>query len=120
MSPKTQVVVEFMKANLHQKLSLSEMANSVNLSRSHLCYLFKTQTGMSPGKYFFMLKMQKACELLATSPLNIKQIMAIVGYNDKSHFVRHFKKAYGLTPSQYRAQHIDLILAKDYTARQRS
>jgi transcriptional regulator GlxA family with amidase domain len=84
MNPKTQLAVDFMNANLHRKLSLSELAKSVNISRSHLCYLFKTQTGMTPGQYLMMLRMQKACELLATSLLSVKQIMLEVGYNSKA------------------------------------
>jgi transcriptional regulator GlxA family with amidase domain len=45
---------------------------------------------------------EKARHLLATSFLNIKQIMAAVGYNSKGHFVRHFRKSFGLAPSKYR------------------
>jgi len=37
--------------------------------------------------------------------LNIKQIMSRVGIKDKSHFSREFKRAYGLTPKQYRASY---------------
>jgi AraC-like DNA-binding protein len=101
------MALDFTKANLHRNLSLSELATSVDISRSHLCHLFKTETGMSPGQYLLMLKMQKACELLATTLLSVKYIMIEVGYSSKSHFVRHFKQAYGLTPSEYRTEHVD-------------
>ncbi len=118
MNPKTQLAVDFMNANLHRKLSLAELARSVNISRSHLCYLFKTEKGISPGQYLTMLRMQKARDLLATTPLSVKQIMIEVGYDDKSRFACHFKKTYGLSPSQYRAKYLDIILTKDYLAQQ--
>ena len=47
-------------------------------------------------------RMQKAGNLLATSRLSVKEIMAIVGYDNKSHFVRHFRRSFGLAPSEYR------------------
>jgi len=53
--------------------------------------------------------MEKALELLRISFLDIKEIAAKVGYNDSTHFMREFKKAYGSTPSQYRRR----ILATD-------
>ena len=46
--------------------------------------------------------MEKARHLLATSLLRIKEIMAMAGYNSKSHFVRHFRRPFGLAPSEYR------------------
>jgi len=48
------------------------------------------------------LRMQKAAKLLATSRLSVKQIMALVGYDNKSHFVRHFRRLFGQAPSEYR------------------
>jgi AraC-like DNA-binding protein len=115
---KIQVVVDFITANLHRKLSLDELARSAKISRYHLCHLFKAKAGMSPGQYIQKLRMQEASMLLATTLMSVKQIMIEIGYSDKSLFVRHFKKAQGLTPSEYRAKHLDLTLVKDYRPRQ--
>jgi len=102
MSAKIQSIVESMKANLHWKLKLDEMAQSVGLSRSRICYLFKSRFGMSPGQYLKMLRMQKARELLEKTSLSVKAIMVNVGIQDKDHFTQDFKKVYGVTASQYR------------------
>ena len=48
--------------------------------------------------------MEQARELLETSYLSVKEVMARVGVADESHFVRDFKKAYGRTPARYRAR----------------
>jgi AraC-like DNA-binding protein len=50
--------------------------------------------------------MEEARRLLQTSRLTVKQIINGVGVEDKSHFAREFKKAYGLSPSAYRAAHL--------------
>ena len=99
--PRIQLVIDFMNANLHRKLSLKELADAGNLSPSNLSRLFKLQTKLSPVQYLIRLRMEKARELLGTSLLS-KQIMALVGYDTKSNFVRHFKMCFGLAPSEYR------------------
>lgn len=107
MGPKTMMAVDFMKVNLHRRLLLTELADVVKLSVTHLGYLFRTETGMSPGQYLMMLRMEKAKELLEDQSLRVKEVMAKVGFSDKSDFTRSFKKAYGVSPSRYRAANSD-------------
>ena len=99
---RIQTVIDFMNTNLERRVSLSELANVVNLSVSHFSRLFKTQTKLSPGEYLIRLRMEEARHLLATSFLSIKQIMALVGYGNRKNFVGHFKRYFDLVPSQYR------------------
>ena len=87
---------------LQRGWSPARLAESVNLSPSRLNQLFKQETGMPPAKYLRELKMQRARELLETTHLSVKQVMARVGVTDESHFVRDFKKTCGLTPARYR------------------
>jgi AraC-like DNA-binding protein len=54
--------------------------------------------------------MERAKEHLEFSFMSVKQIMVSIGVRDRSHFEREFKKAYGLTPTQYRAS-IKLVLS---------
>ena len=101
---RIQTVIDFMNTNLERRVSLSELANVVNLSTSHLSRLFNLETGLSPGEYLIRLRMEKARHSLATSFLSIKQVMATVGYDirSRSNFVRQFKSYFDLTPSEYR------------------
>ena len=93
-----------MKSNLDRKLTVDDLARSARLSHSRICYLFRAETGMSPGQYLKTLRLQEAGKLLETTSLTVKQIRANVGLKDKSHFVRAFKRKYGVTPSEYRAR----------------
>jgi len=112
LEPRIQIAINFINANLDRTISLMELASVVNLSSSHLSYLFNAETGFSPGKYLAKLRMEKAAQLLETSLLSVKQIMAAVGYNSKANFSRRFKKRFGVTPSAYRkrafASHLPL------------
>lgn len=93
-----------MGSNLHRRLSVSRLAASVNLSYSRLEHLFKAETGVTPINYLKRLRIEKARELLETTFLTNQQIIVRVGICDESHFVRDFKKAYDLSPSQYRKE----------------
>ncbi|HKO61407.1 MAG TPA: helix-turn-helix domain-containing protein [Pyrinomonadaceae bacterium] len=81
------------------------MAQFVNLSQSRLRYLFKREIGMPPAHYLRAFRMERAKELLETTFLPVKVIISTIGVNDQSHFIREFKKTYGLTPAQYRLRH---------------
>ena len=103
---RVQTVIAFMGVNLHRKLPLAELANLVHLSPSHLSRLFKTETALSPGEFLIKLRMEKAHELLITRFESIKEVMAMVGYGNRSNFVCHFKRYYGFAPSEYRKRHL--------------
>lgn len=106
MNPKAQVAMLFLEANLHRKLTVEEVASSVDLSRSGLRYLFKTQIGAPPGRYLKEARLQRSRELLQTSRKPVKVIAYEVGYCDCTRFMRDFKRAYGMRPSQYRSEYL--------------
>lgn len=102
MSQKVKRVIELMHGDPSQALCLEKMAQSVNLSATHFCYLFKSVTGTPPAKYLKSLRMRHAATLLTSTFLSVKEIVFRAGFSDESHFVRDFKKIYGVTPSEYR------------------
>ena len=93
-----------MREDVRGELSLSEFAQSVNLSVWRLCHIFKSDVGMPPMRYLRLLRMERAKDLLESSFLSVKEIGYRVGLNDESHFVRDFKSTYGLSPACYRTQ----------------
>ena|SRR5215217_2565638 len=102
MAHRVKNVIEQMQGNPSRTFTLGKMAESVNLSPPYFCYLFKTITGVPPAKYLKCLRMQEAAVLLTTTFLSVKEIVRRVGLTDESHFVRDFKRFYGVTPSEYR------------------
>src|SRR5258708_7191037 len=84
-------------------LSIGSLAKNVNLSPSGLRQLFKRETGQSPMQCLKNLRMQHAEELVKNSFLSIKEITFLSGMKDVSHFVREFKKRYGVRPGELRA-----------------
>ena len=99
---RVQSVAAVMLTGFQRHFNLSELAHGVNLTPEHLCRLFKRELGMSPFKYLKLYRLQRACVLLETSHLSVKQIMFTVGFSDESHFVRDFENILGLSPMRFR------------------
>jgi transcriptional regulator GlxA family with amidase domain len=83
---------------------LADLARSVDLSASRLWHMFRAQAGVSPAAYIRRARLQRAAELLALSKRSVKEIAFAVGFRSASHFVRAFRRAYGMPPYQYRAE----------------
>ncbi len=107
MDRRVQIVINLMKEDLSRGLLMDDVARWLNISPSRLRYLFKVETGQSPSHYLKYLRMQKAKVLVESTFLNVKQIMYELGINDESHFVRDFKRTYGVTITQYRHVYAD-------------
>jgi AraC-like DNA-binding protein len=102
MDARVSIVVSLIELHFARDVRLDELCSAVNLSPCHLTHLFTATLGISPTKYLKSIRMQRAQELLDHSLLSVKEIGMRVGMSDTSHFVRDFKKAYGLSPAQYR------------------
>lgn len=105
MDPRIQEVLDSINHDLSRSRSLEEMAESVKLSPSHFAHLFKLATSQSPGRFVRTIRIEKARKMLETTWLKVKEICPMVGIGDASHFVRDFRKLYGLSPSEYRKRH---------------
>ena len=102
MDPRVKHVVDLISKNYHCKLTLKEMADSVNLSTWWLCHLFRQHLDISPDRYLTQVRMKKAKELLESSFLTVKEVRTEVGVRDASSFTRAFKAEFGVTPARCR------------------
>ncbi|HEU5397260.1 MAG TPA: AraC family transcriptional regulator [Verrucomicrobiae bacterium] len=102
---KVKQSIAFMKQHLDRAANVASFAAMANLSESHYRSLFKDQTGYAPMDYFIRLRIHKACQLLDTTNLTIKEIAQLTGYQDALYFSRAFKAVVELSPVQYRLQH---------------
>ena len=104
MDQRVQHVVSFIRNNYQRKLTLREMAETVNLSPWWLCHLFKADMDTSPEHFLAQVRLEKAKGLLEGTFLSVKEIMTEVGVSDAGHFSRGFKTAYGVTPAKWREE----------------
>src|SRR5919108_1933720 len=78
------------------------VAAALNISVTYARHVFKQQVGLSCSAYVKIVRLENARQLLLAGQLRVKEIMARVGYNDFSHFVRDYKRQHGERPSQTR------------------
>jgi len=83
-------------------LNVDELSRLSNFSHIHLARLFKQFTGETLVDYFVKAKMDYAATLLKTTDIKLLDISSNIGYTSLSHFLRLFKKLYGMTPTEYR------------------
>lgn len=85
--------------------SLQALASSAGVHPGHLARAFRTHIGMSVGAYLRSQRLEAARASLACGDCAIAEIVATAGFYDQAHLSRCFKRAYGFTPSRYRASH---------------
>jgi AraC-like DNA-binding protein len=100
---KIERTIAYMKQHLNKPLPVARLAALANISPSHFFALFKRHTGCAPIDYFIRLRMRRACDLLGTSSLSVKEVAAVLGYDDQFYFSRVFKSVNRVAPSEYRA-----------------
>lgn len=96
--------IAYMKQHLDQSATVATFAAMANLSESHYRSVFKHQTGYTPMDYLIRLRIHRACQLLDTTNLSVKEIARLTGFQDALYFSRAFKILMELSPAKYRGQ----------------
>ncbi len=94
--------IRYVNKNINQKLSLDQITGTVGISRTHLCAIFKLETGKTLLTYFTERKTTEAKRLLTTTDMPLGSISEYLGYSSQSHFQRVFRDQTGMTPLKYR------------------
>ena len=94
--------LQFVENNYSNKLSISEMVNSVGLNKNYFSTFFRENIGVTPQQYTIKYRINKACELMSNQGLTIGDISRSVGYDDTLGFSKIFKKEKGISSAKYR------------------
>jgi AraC-like DNA-binding protein len=95
--------MEHIAANLGADLSVDVLASVAGLSRAHFSRSFASMTGLPPAEYVQQRRMRRAARLLtANREMSIKEIAALCGMPENNYFSKVFRKAYGISPTEFR------------------
>ena len=96
------LVLDFIQSNLHQEISLGDLAVLVGQSRFHFSRAFKKSLGISPVRHVRALRIETARELLKLRGMSIAEVAETVGFKGAAQFSRAFLEIMTITPSEYR------------------
>ena len=96
-------IMNYVQAN-YIDITLDDLAEKFFLSKPYLSKYIKEKSGMTFGDLVKKIRMKKAKALLKSSNMTVENIAMSVGYQNVEHFNRLFKKAYNMTPMQFRNQ----------------
>lgn len=97
-----QLIKTYVKNNLSQKITLSDLAWKLHCSTVTLTEHFKREYNMTIMEYVMKKRMDKAEKMLANSELSIREISEACGFPDIEYFSRCFKLSHGMSPSAWK------------------
>ncbi len=109
LSPRDKKFIDALYELMEKELSNSELniieiAERMYMSRTKFYYKVKGLTGENPGVFFKTYKLNRAAEMIKEGRYTISEISDMVGFSNISVFSKSFKKRFGVSPSNYKAQ----------------
>lgn len=97
-------VVAYISANLNGNIQVSDLSALCNFSKNHFFKIFKQVFNTSPQQYIRREKLKKAAFLLLNTAMPIAEIADELSFDSPAHFSSCFKKAYDMSPREFRHQ----------------
>ncbi len=94
-------ILNYIQTN-YLDVTLEDLSEKFYLSKPYLSKYIKEKSGVTFGETVKHVRMKKARALLKSTNMTVENIALSVGYQNVEHFNRLFKKAYNMTPVQYR------------------
>ena|SRR5919201_1214580 len=90
-------------ARYFERLTVSDLARAAGLSRAHFSREFRKAFGESPHSYLLTRRLERAAALLRNTDHSVTDICFAVGLSSVGSFTSSFTRAYGRSPTAYRA-----------------
>ena len=87
---------------LYSKITVEEICQEMNYSRTYLSKVFLKECGCTLGEYITKMKVDEAKGLIALKSYTFTQISDMLGFSNPLYFSRVFKKITGTSPSEYK------------------
>jgi AraC-like DNA-binding protein len=99
-SKAMEKALHYININFSKEITLSGLAREVGLSENYMGRVFKEESGKSFVQYLNDFRIDKALELMKTTPLNVTEIHHKVGIHHSSYFAKVFRQRTGVPPSE--------------------
>ena len=102
-------ILNFIHSNYQNKITLYDISESCNISKSECCRFFKKATKQTPFEYLLNYRIKKSIPLLLSDNLNITEISENVGFSNASYYTEIFKRVMDLSPTKYKKEKLKSI-----------
>ena len=103
--PFIEEALEYIKTNFTKNINMAMVANQVSINYTWFSEKFKEHIGMNFNEYIKRLRIDEACRLLQKDCYKVYEVAERSGFGDVKYFMKTFKEATGLTPSEWKRQH---------------
>ena len=103
--PDTSVVArvqQYVQENIRKNLTIEQLAEIANMSPRNFSRVFKTETGVPPGKYIERFRLEVARQVILESRTPISEVAKRCGYQSADTMRNAFERALGINPREYR------------------
>ncbi|MBQ3259340.1 MAG: PocR ligand-binding domain-containing protein [Clostridia bacterium] len=101
-----QRATAFINSNLDKDLSIKQISQSINVSKSVLYDKFHARFHCTIGEYISKKRVEKSVDLLTRTNLSVEEISQICGFSSASYYTKVFKQQMGITPLKFKKSHV--------------
>ena len=84
---------------------IKDAAQLLYINHPQMTRIFKVSMGLTPVAYLIDIRLSHASELLKTGTYTVKELCTACGFSDEWHFMKSFKKKFGMTVVEFKKQH---------------
>lgn len=95
-------VTSFVHENLHEDVSLVQMAEEAKLSPAYFSQMFRQSTGVAPHQFVLRTRVERAKELLIKEDARVLDVAIACGFETQQHFAKVFRAFCKMSPTQFR------------------
>ncbi|MDR1811076.1 MAG: response regulator, partial [Prevotella sp.] len=88
------------------EMNLDDFCKDIGMSRANMYRKLKSITNLSPNEFIRNFRLEMGAKILKGSHLSVSEVYVAVGFNSHAYFSNCFKTLYGMSPTEYAAQHV--------------
>ena len=100
-------VLQYIGAHYTEKISVSELAETANITVYYFCRIFKQITGKTMTDYLNEFRLEKSTDCLKKGDLTVTEIALKCGFDSVNYYSRLFQKYYHVSPTRFRKNYVD-------------
>ena len=104
--PRLERAIRFFDERFAERVTMKEAARAAGLSPDHFLEVFRSTVGCTPHQYLIQCRLWHARQLIASEGRrsSLAEIALAAGFFDQAHLTRHFRRAFGQSPGQWRQE----------------